>query len=101
MPVGFAPAANVGSHPNMSSLLRFALPAAGLVLAAVIVASFAGIGYAVVTVLIGLVILGGLAAGYGVAKADETPFSPSEDTTAAGDTPEHSEVTSAVSHAPR
>ncbi len=84
----------------MSSLIRFGLPALAFIVLAAIVASFAGTGYAVVTILIGLVIPGGLAAGYGVAKADEAPFATSDDDTPAGDTPEHSPVSSAVSHTP-
>ncbi len=84
-----------------SPLVRFGLPALVFILLAAAVASFAGLGYAIVTILIGLVILGGLAAGYGVAKADEAPFATGEgDDTPAGDTPEHSSVSSAVSHAP-
>ena len=84
-----------------SPLIRFGLPTLLFIALAAIVASFAGTGYAIVTLLIGLVILGGLAAGYGVAKADEAPFAADEgDDTPAGDTPEHSTVSSAVSHAP-
>ena len=77
-----------------SNLLRFVLPVVGLVLAAALVGLVAGVGYAVVTLLIGLVIIGGLAAGYGVAVADEAPFATSPGTPA-GDTPEHSDVSSA------
>ena len=83
----------------MNTPLRFVLPAAGLILLTALVAAVAGTGYAVVTVLIGLVIIGGLLAGYGVAQADDAPFATSGDTPA-GDTPEHSDVSSAVSHAP-
>lgn len=83
----------------MSTLLKFALPAAVLILVAALAAAFAGTGYAIVTILIGFVILGGLAAGWGVAKADEAPFATSGDAPA-GDTPEHSDVSSAVSHTP-
>lgn len=79
----------------MSSLLRFALPVVVLVGAAALAAAVAGTGYAVVTLLIGLVIIGGLAAGWGVAQADDdTPFATSPGTPA-GDTPEHSDVSHA------
>ncbi|HEX8101454.1 MAG TPA: hypothetical protein VF533_02485 [Solirubrobacteraceae bacterium] len=83
----------------MSTPLRFILPAAVLIAVAALVAAVAGTGYAVVALLIGLVIIGGLAAGYGVAQADDAPFATSPDTPA-GDTPEHSDVSSAVSHSP-
>jgi len=76
-----------------STLVRFAVPIAVLFVVAAVVAVFAGIAYGVVALLVGLVVIGGLAAGYGVAQADEAPFS-EDDGSPAGDTPEHSDVPS-------
>lgn len=79
---------------NTSLFARFALPALTLVAVAAIVALFAGISYAIMALVLGVVIIGGLAAGSVVATADEAPFE-SDDATAAGDTPEHSSASSA------
>ena len=75
--------------------LKFVLPVAVLIGCAALVALFAGTGYAVVTLLIGLIIVGGLSSGWLVARAEEAPFSQQDDETPAGDTPEHSDVSSA------
>jgi hypothetical protein len=80
---------------------KFALPAAAFFVVAIIIALTAGIAYGVVALLVGLVVIGGLAAGVTVAEADDdsAPFQP-DDSTPAGDTREHSDETSAVSHTP-
>lgn len=75
--------------------LKFVLPVVVLIGCAALVALFAGIGYAIVTLLIGLIIIGGLTSGWLVARAEEAPFAQDGDETAAGDTPEHSDVSSA------
>ena len=77
-----------------SPLARFAIPIAALILVAAVTALFAGLAYGVVALLVGLVIIGGLAAGYGVAKADDAPFA-TDGSTPVGDSPEHSDVSSA------
>lgn len=78
-----------------SNWLKFVLPLVVLVGCAALVALFAGLGYAIVTLLVGLIIVGGLSSGWLVARAEETPFEQDEQGTAAGDTPEHSDVSSA------
>ena len=78
-----------------ANLMKFVLPVVVLVGCAALVALFAGIGYAIVTLLVGLIIIGGLASGWLVARAEEAPFAQDGDETEAGDTPEHSEVSSA------
>ena len=75
-------------------LKKALIPVVGLILAAVLVALTAGLAYGVMALLVGLVIIGGLAAGYGVAQADDAPFA-TDDSTAAGDSSQHSEVSSA------
>ncbi|CAA9482102.1 MAG: hypothetical protein AVDCRST_MAG30-859 [uncultured Solirubrobacteraceae bacterium] len=81
-------------------LKKALIPVAVLILAAALVALVAGVAYGVMALLVGLVIVGGLAAGYGVSKADEAPFAHDGGETPLGDTPEHSDVSSAVTHPP-
>ena len=81
-------------------LKKALIPVIGLILAAVLVALTAGLAYGVMALLVGLVIVGGLAAGYGVSKADEGPFADDGGATPLGDTREHSDVSSAVTSPP-
>jgi len=83
-------------------LKKLLLPAVGLLLAAILVALTAGVAYGAMAGLVGLVVLGGLTVGYGVAKADDdVPFADDGGATPLGDTPEHSDVSSALPTPPR
>jgi hypothetical protein len=86
---------------NKSLFARFAVPSIALVGVAALVALFAGISYALMALLLGVVIMGGLAAGTVVATADDAPFETDDSATAAGDTPEHSDVSSAPERSTR
>ena len=81
-------------------LKKALIPVAVLILAAALVALVAGVAYGVMALLVGLVIVGGLAAGYGVSKADAAPFADDGGASSLGDTTEHSDVSSAVSQPP-
>ena len=86
---------------NKSLFARFAIPSLALIGVAALVAAFAGLAYALMVLLLGVVIMGGLAAGTVVATADDAPFESDDSDTAAGDTPEHSDVSSADTHSTR
>jgi hypothetical protein len=79
---------------NTKLLAGFAVPVVILIAVVAVVALFAGTSYALVALLLGVVIIGGLAAGGVVAQADEAPFE-TDEATEAGDTPEHSSSSSA------
>ena len=72
----------------------------GFFVIAVVVALFAGFEYAIVALLVGAMCVGGVAVASFVAVKADAPFSPDE-STEAGDSSQHSNVSSAVQHAPR
>lgn len=72
----------------------------GFFVLAVVVALFAGWEYALVTLLVGAMCVGGVAVASFVADKADAPFSP-DDSQEAGDSSQHSTVSSAVQHAPR
>lgn len=72
----------------------------GFALVAVLLGLFASPAYALVALLVGAIVVAAVAIAAKVVAVGDAPFA-QDSQTPAGDTTQHSDVSSAVSHAPR